>query len=312
MRAQRSRYFGPGSFTIASAKPSDHNLESDFFWKSIIDRRLVEKLLARKLAARPGARTAARSPRLGRGLRRLPATRSASRGSPTRAAAARLGQADHRRSTPGAAPTSSPCCAVAPSSPSRSPPRRPATAARAARTPRAVSSPRRRAGGRGRCARPADRLERHRPRLPGHQGRRRDAARQPALPVDRAERFYQFQLTLPGKLDVQGSSLGGPPVVNIGFNRHVAWTHTVSTGVAVHADPARPRPRLPDLLPLRRQDPQAHLPHGQGADQGRRRPASTRSGTRASATLDNFPRPATRGTPTTPTRWVTPTPTTCA
>ncbi len=46
MRAQRSRYFGPNKRTIASAKPSDRNLDSDFFWKSIIDRGVVEKLLA--------------------------------------------------------------------------------------------------------------------------------------------------------------------------------------------------------------------------------------------------------------------------
>ena len=51
----------------------------------------------------------------------------------------------------------------------------------------------------------------------------------PHFPWIGPERFYQFQLTLPGKMDVQGSSLGGLPVVNIGFNRHLAWSHTVST-----------------------------------------------------------------------------------
>ena len=42
-------------------------------------------------------------------------------------------------------------------------------------------------------------------------------------------RFYQAQLTIPGKLDVSGVSFLGSPVIEIGFNRDVAWTHTVST-----------------------------------------------------------------------------------
>ncbi len=44
-----------------------------------------------------------------------------------------------------------------------------------------------------------------------------------------AERFFQSHLTIPGKLDVSGGSLYGAPVVNIGFNRNLAWSHTVST-----------------------------------------------------------------------------------
>lgn len=43
------------------------------------------------------------------------------------------------------------------------------------------------------------------------------------------DRFYQAQLTIPGKLDVSGVSFLGVPLVVIGFNRNVAWTHTVST-----------------------------------------------------------------------------------
>ena len=52
----------------------------------------------------------------------------------------------------------------------------------------------------------------------------------PHFPWIGGERFYQFQLTLPGKMNVQGASLHGIPVVNIGFNDRVAWSHTVSTG----------------------------------------------------------------------------------
>jgi acyl-homoserine-lactone acylase len=39
-------------------------------------------------------------------------------------------------------------------------------------------------------------------------------------------RFYQMHLTIPGELDVMGASLAGAPIVNIGFNQDVAWSHT--------------------------------------------------------------------------------------
>lgn len=43
------------------------------------------------------------------------------------------------------------------------------------------------------------------------------------------DRFYQAQLTIPGKLNVSGTSFLGIPVILIGFNENVAWSHTVST-----------------------------------------------------------------------------------
>ncbi|WP_255406990.1 penicillin acylase family protein [Rhodoferax sp. OV413] len=42
------------------------------------------------------------------------------------------------------------------------------------------------------------------------------------------DRFYQAHLTLPGKMDVAGVSFLGIPVIMIGFNNDVAWSHTVS------------------------------------------------------------------------------------
>jgi len=42
------------------------------------------------------------------------------------------------------------------------------------------------------------------------------------------DRFYQAQLTIPGKLNVAGVSFLGMPVVMMGFNGNIAWTHTVS------------------------------------------------------------------------------------
>jgi acyl-homoserine-lactone acylase len=42
-------------------------------------------------------------------------------------------------------------------------------------------------------------------------------------------RFWEKHLTVPGDLDVYGVNSLGLPGVGIGFNRDVAWTHTVST-----------------------------------------------------------------------------------
>ncbi|CAJ0774739.1 Acyl-homoserine lactone acylase PvdQ [Ralstonia condita] len=52
----------------------------------------------------------------------------------------------------------------------------------------------------------------------------------PHFPWTGTNRFYQVHLTVPGKLDVMGASIAAFPVVSIGFNKDVAWTHTVSTG----------------------------------------------------------------------------------
>ncbi len=51
----------------------------------------------------------------------------------------------------------------------------------------------------------------------------------PHFPWDGTARFYESQLTIPGQLDVAGGSLFGAPVINIGFTRGMAWSHTVST-----------------------------------------------------------------------------------
>jgi len=49
----------------------------------------------------------------------------------------------------------------------------------------------------------------------------------PHFPWVGGMRFYQMHLTIPGKLDVMGAALPGLPMINIGFNQHLAWTHTV-------------------------------------------------------------------------------------
>ncbi|MGH8444750.1 MAG: penicillin acylase family protein, partial [Solimonas sp.] len=51
----------------------------------------------------------------------------------------------------------------------------------------------------------------------------------PHFPWEGTERLYLVHLTVPGKMDIMGASLYGVPLVLIGFNNKLAWSHTVST-----------------------------------------------------------------------------------
>ncbi|GAA4202138.1 penicillin acylase family protein [Actinocatenispora rupis] len=51
----------------------------------------------------------------------------------------------------------------------------------------------------------------------------------PHFPWQGKNRMWETQLTIPGKFNVAGASLLGFPVVNIGHNDDVAWSHTVAT-----------------------------------------------------------------------------------
>ncbi len=69
----------------------------------------------------------------------------------------------------------------------------------------------------------------------------------PHYPWVGSNRFWEKHLTIPGALDVYGVGLLGVPGVQIGFNRDVAWTHTVSagaryTGYALTLVPGHRRP----------------------------------------------------------------------
>lgn len=50
----------------------------------------------------------------------------------------------------------------------------------------------------------------------------------PHFPWDGGSRFYEIHLKIPGELEVHGVNMIGIPVVTIGFNQHLGWTHTVS------------------------------------------------------------------------------------
>jgi acyl-homoserine-lactone acylase len=53
----------------------------------------------------------------------------------------------------------------------------------------------------------------------------------PHFPWYGTERFFAEQLDVPGQYDVEGGTLMGFPLVGIGFNSDLAWTHTVSTSM---------------------------------------------------------------------------------
>lgn len=53
----------------------------------------------------------------------------------------------------------------------------------------------------------------------------------PHYPWASTDRFYQAHLTVDGRYDAMGVVLGGLPIVVIGFNKDVAWTHTVTKAV---------------------------------------------------------------------------------
>lgn len=52
----------------------------------------------------------------------------------------------------------------------------------------------------------------------------------PHFPWRGIDRFWMAHLTVKGDYDVMGGTLGGLPMAGLGFNDHLSWTHTVSTG----------------------------------------------------------------------------------
>jgi acyl-homoserine-lactone acylase len=78
----------------------------------------------------------------------------------------------------------------------------------------------------------------------------------PHFPWTGTNRFWEIHQTIPGKLDIMGATASLGPVVVIGFNRDVAWTHTVSTGkrftlYELQLDPKDPTVYLVDGQPKR-------------------------------------------------------------
>jgi len=92
----------------------------------------------------------------------------------------------------------------------------------------------------------------------------------PHFPWIGPNRFWEMHQTIPGKVDVMGATAGLNPVVAIGFNKDVAWTHTVSTGkrftlYELQLDPKDPTVYLVDGQPRHMATRTITLPAESGA-----------------------------------------------
>ncbi|WP_210491689.1 penicillin acylase family protein [Patulibacter sp. SYSU D01012] len=231
--AERARYLGVGT--------GNANLISDWFWKSILDDRTIEKQLeqpfpegpsqdARELArgyaagynrylAEKGGRDGITDPRCKgaewvRPIGEIDVWRLANNLG-MRASSAQFTSAFVGAQPPAAAPPRAERRAAADDAPALT---EDEVAARLKGTmfdPKAEPTLGSNAIGLG-----GDATENHDGLVLGN----------PHFPWAGNERFWEFHLQVPGDVDVVGASLMGSPVVNIGHNRHVAWSHTVSTG----------------------------------------------------------------------------------
>jgi acyl-homoserine-lactone acylase len=230
VNAERSRWFGPRG-TSRRLAGSSRNLDSDLFWRQVIDSGVVERLLAR----RPPRGQSVTARDLVRGyvsgynayLRRVggargvpdPTCRGRSWVRPITTATA------YRRVFQLAMATSTDSLIqeIARAQPPRRG-QRPSARRRAdgfARAPAPIrDSP---VGGSNAIAVGRD----------GTRDRRHGLLLgNPHLPWQGTDRFYQAQLTIPGRLNVQGVSLYGVPAIQIGHTRTVAWSHTAAPGLA--------------------------------------------------------------------------------
>lgn len=83
----------------------------------------------------------------------------------------------------------------------------------------------------------------------------------PHFPWEGSLRFWEVHLTIPGEMNIYGAMLTGLPAVGIGFNEHIAWTHTVSAGSRFTAykltlAPGDPTSYVKDgkTIPMQRED----------------------------------------------------------
>jgi acyl-homoserine-lactone acylase len=224
VNAERSRYLGPDAPGNDALGEAGDSLSSDLYFRQVIDSRVVERSLAPPDEPRAEVRDLVRGYVAGynrylrdTGLRNIadPACRGAEWVRPITeievyrhfyALATIAGQGQVIDGITSAAPPAGAAAAAAVSVPADA-----AERVRAALGDKDLGSNAIAVGSAGTVSRRG--LLLGNPHYPWHGGRR----------------FWQSQLTVPGRLDVSGASLLGIPIVQIGFNRDVAWSHTVST-----------------------------------------------------------------------------------
>ena len=233
VRAERSRYFGPdGKYEFRGNGTAPNNLKSDFFFKRIIDEKTVEKLIAEPAPRGPKAdiREAVRGYVDGynRYLAETPVGQIPDPACRGQEWVKPIEEIDAYRRFYQLALLASAGVAIDGIGEAQ-PPTPPVTGGGAVAAPDPFkvlesTDPKRFdeiLGGIGSnaVAFGKDSTENGRGLLLGN----------PHFPWDGSERFYQSQLTIPGKMDVAGGSLFGVPIVLIGHTQNMAWSHTVST-----------------------------------------------------------------------------------
>ncbi|MBU6165849.1 MAG: penicillin acylase family protein [Alphaproteobacteria bacterium] len=91
----------------------------------------------------------------------------------------------------------------------------------------------------------------------------------PHFPWNGPNRFWQMHVTIPGVYDVMGGGLAGTPMPTLGFNKDVAWTHTVTasrhfTLFQLTLDPADPTAYLVDGKSVKMTKTQVTVPMPDG------------------------------------------------
>lgn len=105
----------------------------------------------------------------------------------------------------------------------------------------------------------------------------------PHFPWHGPSRFWEMHVTIPGKIDVAGVGIAGTPFPTLGFNRDIAWTHTVTaarhfTLYQLALDPADPTTYLVDGKPEKMVATTISVPMPDGAKPVERTLYSTRFG----------------------------------
>jgi len=256
VEAQRSRYFGPrGTYIQRGIGVSVTNLDSDLFFRQIIDSQIVQRSVR-------GLSPQVRQIEAGyvRGYNRYLASVGGARGVPDPTCRGKawvqpitlkdsylrfyqLMLMTGEDSVIGAIAQASPPKAAA-SGPAASGPAAsgPAASGPAASGPAAATRPQAAALALADPRRAARELAAHLRAGFGKPGSNAVAIGSagtrnhhglllgnPHFPWIGPERFYQAQLTIPGKINVTGASLYGVPLILIGHTATVAWSHTVST-----------------------------------------------------------------------------------
>ena len=92
----------------------------------------------------------------------------------------------------------------------------------------------------------------------------------PHFPWNGPNRFWQMHVTIPGQIDTMGVGLAGTPLPILGFNRDIAWTHTVTaarhfTLFQLKLDPADPTAYMIDGKSEKMGTRTISVPRGDGA-----------------------------------------------